>query len=130
MLTLRLPTRGFLCLLPTDMRKSFDSLAALVQSTMASDPLAGDLFVFKSKRGDRLKLLYWDGDGYALWYKRLEQGTFRFPEPAPGVTKQGQAGLAIRAAELVMLLDGVDLASVTRQQRYQRPAPAPVSASA
>jgi transposase len=130
MITLRLPARVFLCLAATDMRKSFDSLAALVTATMAADPLSGDLFVFRGKRGDRLKMLYFDGDGYALWYKRLEEGTFRFPEPLPVTSKQGDAGLAIRAAELVMLLDGVDLASVQRQKRYQRPAttPTPVSA--
>jgi transposase len=121
MITLRLPVRVFLCLAPTDMRKSFDGLAALVQSTMAADPLAGDLFVFKGKRGDRIKLLYFDGDGYALWYKRLEQGTFVFPSAA---ATQGQAGYSIRAADLVMLLDGVDLGSVQRMKRYQRPAPA------
>jgi transposase len=100
------------------MRKSFDSLSQIVQATMASDPLAGDLFVFKSKRGDRVKLLYWDGDGYALWYKRLEEGTFTFPSTG---SKQGDAGLSIRAADLVMLLDGVDLSSVKRAKRYQRP---------
>ena len=128
MITLRLPTRLFLCLTPTDMRKSFDGLAALVASTMAADPLAGDLFVFKGKRGDRIKLLYFDGDGYALWYKRLEQGTFVFPNAA---ATQGQAGLSIRAADLVMLLDGVDLSSVKRMKRYQRPTPTtPQAASA
>jgi transposase len=121
MISLRLPARVFLCLTPTDMRKSFDGLAALVQSTMAADPLAGDLFVFRGKRGDRIKLLYFDGDGYALWYKRLEQGTFVFPSVS---ATQGQAGYAIRAADLVMLLDGVDLSSVQRLKRYQRPASA------
>jgi transposase len=125
MIALRLPARVFLCLAPTDMRKSFDSLALLVSATLAADPLAGDLFVFKSKRGDRIKLLYWDGDGYALWYKRLEQGTFVFPSVA---ATQGQAGLSIRAADLMMLLDGVDLSSVRRGRRYQRPTPQAASA--
>lgn len=126
MMTLRLPTRVYLCTTPTDMRKSFDSLAMLVTSTMASDPLAGDLFVFKSKRGDRIKLLYWDGDGYALWYKRLEEGRFTFPGTG---TTQGEAGLSIRAADLVMLLDGVDLSSVKRSPRYQRTTPQVASAT-
>ena len=120
MITLRLPARVFLCLVPTDMRKSFDGLAAVVTSTMAADPLAGDLFVFRGKRGDRIKLLYFDGDGYALWYKRLEEGTFVFPSTG---NTQGQSVLSIRAADLVMLLDGVDLGSVKRQKRYQRPLP-------
>src|SRR3954451_8797053 len=72
MLSLSLPGRVFLCTLPTDMRKSFDSLACLVQQELGQDPLAGDLFVFRSRRGDRLKLLWWDEDGYALGYKKQE----------------------------------------------------------
>ena len=64
---------------PTDMRKGFDSLAHLVESSMALDPLSGHLFVFRSRRGDRIKVLWWDRDGYCLWYKRLEKGSFRFP---------------------------------------------------
>jgi len=81
MLSLSLPGRVFLCTLPTDMRKSFDSLVGLVEQQLGQDPLAGDLFVFRSRRGDRLKLLYWDNDGLAIWYKRLEEGTFVFPLP-------------------------------------------------
>jgi transposase len=73
MLSLALPGRVFLCTLPTDMRKGFDSLAALVQTDLGQDPLSGDLFVFRSKRGDRLKLLYWDQDGLAVWYKKQVQ---------------------------------------------------------
>jgi transposase len=102
------------------MRKTFDGLASVVSSTMAADPLAGDLFVFRGKRSDRIKLLYFEGDGYAMWYKRLEEGTFVFS--ATGST-QGEAGLSIRAANLVMLLDGVDLSGVKRQKHYQRPLP-------
>jgi len=75
--------------------------------------------VFRSKRGDRLKLLYWNGDGLALWYKRLEQGSYRFP-PIP----ENGHSLEIRAADLSMILDGVDLESVKRQKRYQGPQPA------
>ena len=73
MLSLSLPGRVFLCTLPTDMRKSFDSLAGLVEQQLGQDPLAGDLFVFRSRRGDRLKLLYWDSDGLAIWYKKQEE---------------------------------------------------------
>jgi len=124
MLSLSLAGRVFLCTLPTDMRKSFDSLAGLVEQQLGQDPLAGDLFVFRSKRGDRLKLLYWDSDGLAIWYKRLEEGTFVFPTPDAQRAPVGSHGLAIRPAELAMLLDGIDLANVQRRRRYQRPAPA------
>ena len=123
MLSLALPGRVFLCATPTDMRKSFDGLSAVVREHLNQDPLAGDLFVFRNRRGDRLKLLYWDEDGYAIWYKRLEEGVFAFPDAThrrgvPG----GEHGLPMRAADLAMLLDGVDLASVRRGKRYQRPA--------
>lgn len=124
MLNLVLPGRVFLCMLPTDMRKSFDTLAALVQTHLGQDALSGDLFVFRSRRGDRLKLLYWDSDGYALWYKRLEAGCFILPAADGQRATVGDHGLVLRPAELAMLLDGVDLASVRRQRRYQRPEPA------
>jgi transposase len=116
MLSLPLPVRIFLCTRPADMRKSFDGLAQMVREFLGQDPLSGHLFVFRSKRADRLKLLYWDSDGLAIWYKRLEEGCLRFP-PVPG---DGH-GLEIRAADLAMILDGVDLQSVKRQKRYQRP---------
>ena len=120
MLSLPLPVRIFLCTRHADMRRSFDGLAQLVREFLGADPLSGHLFVFRNKRGDRVKLLYWDSDGLAIWYKRLEEGTFRFP----AATGDG-AGVEIRAADLTMLLDGVDLGSVQRQQRYRRPQPQP-----
>lgn len=119
MLSLPLPVRIFLCTQPADMRRSFDGLAQMVREFLRADPLSGHLFVFRSKRGDRVKLLYWDGDGLAIWYKRLEEGTFRFPAPAAD-----SHGIEMRAADLAMLLDGVDLESVKRRKRYQRPQPA------
>jgi transposase len=106
----------FLCLEATDMRKSFDSLAALVQEQLELDPLSGHLFVFRSRRADRVKLLYWEQDGYALWYKRLEAGTFRFPARQ----REDQHSLTVSAADLAMLLSGVDLSSVKRTKRYRR----------
>ena len=121
MLSLSLPGRVFLCLLPTDMRTSFDSLVGLVEQQLGQGPLAGDLFVFRSKRGDRLKLLYWDSDGLAIWYKRLEEGTFVFPTVDEQRVQIGAHGLVIRPAELAMLLDGIDLNSIKRRKRYQRP---------
>jgi transposase len=103
------------------MRKSFDSLVGLVEQQLGQDPLAGDLFVFRSRRGDRLKLLYWDNDGLAIWYKRLEEGAFVFPTPDQQRVRVGAHGLVIRAAELAMLLDGIDLGNIKRRKRYQRP---------
>ena len=70
----------YLALEPTDMRKSFDTLAVLVREHLGSDPQSGSWFVFRNKAGNRLKILYWDRDGYALWQKRLEVGTFEFPK--------------------------------------------------
>jgi transposase len=119
MLSLPLPVRIFLCTQPADMRRSFDGLAQMVREFLGADPLSGHLFVFRSKRGDRVKLLYWDSDGLAIWYKRLEEGTFGFPAPPA----EGH-GIEIRAADLAMLLDGVDLESVQRRKRYRRPAAA------
>jgi transposase len=109
--------RIFLGAEPTDMRKGFDSLAQLVESSLALDPLSGHLFVFRSRRGDRIKILYWDNDGYAMWYKRLERGTFRFPAAS---SADETKGAEVKAADLMMLLDGVDLGSVRRQRRYSR----------
>ena len=122
MLSLSLPGRVFLCTLPTDMRKSFDTLAALVQSHLGQDALSGDLFVFRSRRGDRIKLLYWDQDGYAIWYKRLEEGNFALPAADGKRASVGEHGLMLRPTELAMLLDGIDLSSVRRHKRYQQSA--------
>jgi transposase len=120
MLSLSLPGRVFLCTLPTDMRKSFDSLSGLVEQQLGLDPLSGDLFVFRSKRGDRLKLLFWDEDGLLLYYKRLEIGSFVLPPADATRTRAGAHGLVLKPAELAMLLAGIDL-SAKRHHRYQRP---------
>jgi transposase len=72
----------WLALEPTDLRKSFDTLAELVRQQLRGDPLSGQLFVFRNKRADRVKLLYWDEDGFVILYKRLEAGSFRFPAAA------------------------------------------------
>lgn len=102
-----------------DLRKSFDSLAEQVRQHLQGDPLSGHVFVFRNKRGDRLKLLYWDEDGFVLLYKRLEQGTFPWPRIV-----EGQSRVTLRAAELAMLLHGVDWQTASRRKRYHRPATA------
>lgn len=83
-----------------------------------SDPLSGHLFVFRSRRGDRVKLLWWDRDGLTLYYRRLEQGTFRFPTTDDPVAQS----IEISSQELSLVLWGIDPASVKRQPRYQHPA--------
>lgn len=114
MLTLPPSTRVFVATRPTDMRKSFDSLAALVRDFLGDDPLSGHLFVFRNRPGDRLKILWWDRDGLAIWYKRLEEGTFRFPAAGD------EARLEMSAADLQLVLQGIDPAKVKRSKRYQR----------
>lgn len=120
MLNLTPTIRIFLCVTAVDLRKSFDGLSALVEQALGTDPLCGHWFVFRNKAGDRLKVLAWQEDGFAIWYKRLEEGTFRFPTPAG----EGPPRLEIRAAELAMLLDGVVLEKVQRRKRFHRPATA------
>ena len=120
MLSLTTSIRIFVCAQAVDLRKSFDGLAALVQHALAADPLSGHWYVFRNRAGDRLKILVWEEDGWAIWYKRLEQGVFRFPAAAD----TGPGRLEIRAAELAMLLDGVVLEKVQRRPRSHRPATA------
>ena len=111
MLRLPVSVRVFVCLAPVDMRRSFDGLAAVAEQVVRQDPLSGHLFVFRGRRGDRVKILYWDRDGWALWYKRLERGCFRFPVAASDATE-------VSAADLGLILEGIDLRSVRRQKRF------------
>lgn len=111
----RAGTRIWLALQPTDMRCGFDRLAELARTVIGQDPLGGHLFVFRGRGGSRLKVLYWDRDGYALWYKRLEEGVFKMPS-AP----DGAASVELRASELAMLLEGIDLRSLRRTKRFSR----------
>jgi len=94
----------------------FDRLAQRVQAVIGEDPLSGHLFIFRSRGGNRLKILTWDRDGYVLWYKRLEAGVFKLPRVAPGA-----GSVELRASELAMLLDGIDMAKLKRVPRYERP---------
>jgi transposase len=107
---------------PADMRQGFDRLAERAALVTGQDPLSGHLFLFRGRSGDRLKILYFDRDGYALWYKRLEEGVFKLPRPVivPG-TDGASASVELRGSELAMILDGIDLSSVKRGRRYRRP---------
>jgi transposase len=105
-----------MCLEIADMRRGFDGLAAMTSEVIGEDPLSGHLFVFRNRRQDRVKILYWDRDGFALWYKRLEKGAFKFP----AVVTRRSRRVEIKASDLMMLLDGVDLRSVRRERRYVR----------
>ena len=108
----------FLCTEPTDMRRSFDGLSGMVQSIMKLDPLAGHLFVFRNRSRDSIKILYWDRDGLALWYKRLEEGTFQFPTDSTNSKDTATASAEISQSDLNLLLSGIDLQSVKRRKRY------------
>ncbi len=113
MLSLAADTRIFVALGATDMRKGFDSLSGLITGTIRQDPLSGHLFLFVNRRRDKLKILYWDGDGLAIWYKRLEQGTFQMPQASGD-----QTSAEIRSEELNMLLRGIDYSNVKRRKRF------------
>jgi transposase len=107
---------SFLAVEPADMRKGFDGLAQLVRERIAEGPLSGHLFVFRNRSRDRLKILYWDRDGFALWYKRLEKGTFRFPEAKGGHVE-------VTSAEMAAILGGIDLSRARRLPRFALPTP-------
>ena len=99
--------RIYLCTAPADMRRGFDMLAAQVKEFLKHDAFSGNLFLFVSRGKDRLKILYWDRDGFALWYKRLEEGAFKLP-----AVKNAGASVELKATELAMLLEGIDLKSI------------------
>jgi transposase len=106
--------RLFFCTRPTDMRKSFDGLTGLVQECFGEGLLSGHLFLFVNRRRDRLKALYFDRDGLAIWYKRLEAGSFQ----VPGCTERN--GIELRPAQLAMILSGIDLKSARQRKRFQQ----------
>ena len=118
MLSLTSTLRIFLAVEPADMRKGFDGLSQLFRDRIAQDPLSGHLYVFRNKRRDRIKILYWDRDGFALWYKRLEKGTFRFPEAKDGRVE-------VTPAEMAAVLEGIDLRHARRLPRFSLTAPQP-----
>lgn len=113
MMHLPASVRVYLCASACDMRKSFDGLHALVAQAMELDAFAGHLFVFANRRRDRIKILYWDRDGFAVWAKRLEEGTYAMP-----FGESEQKRREITAAELGALLSGIDLSRAKRRKRY------------
>jgi transposase len=110
MLSLGANVRVYLCAEAVDLRRSFDGLSVLAQEVLAQDPLSGHLFVFHNRRKDKLKVLYYDGQGLCLWYKRLERGCFRIP-PAEG------EAVALDARQLGLLLEGLDVTLAAQAPR-------------
>ena len=123
MMHLPASVRVYLCTTPCDMRRSFDGLHALVISAMQLDALAGHLFVFSNKRRDRIKILYWDRDGFAIWAKRLEEGTYAMPFD-DNADCANAARREVTAQELGAILSGIDLSIAKRRKRFQRKLPA------
>ena len=119
MIRTALNVRVFVCTPPTDMRRSFDGLSGMTRDIMQQNPLSGALFLFRHRGRDRFKIRYWDRDGLAIWYKRLEQGSVQLPTDLKPVSDV--AGVEITAEELSLLFDGIDLRSVSRRQRFSLP---------
>jgi len=120
MISLPHPVRVFLHAPATDLRKGFDALSGLVTTSFGQELTSGHLFLFVNRRRDRLKILYWDRDGLAIWYKRLETpGTFQLP-----AVKCDAVAVEMSPTQLALILSGIDLSSARQRKRYQRPTPA------
>jgi transposase len=117
MISLPHPVRVFLHTAATDLRKGFDALSGLV-SAFGQDPTCGHLFLFVNRRRDRLKILYWDRDGLAIWYKRLEAGSFQLP-----AVSRDAVSVEMTPTQLALILSGIDLRSARQRKRYHRPTP-------
>jgi len=114
MLTLPPTVRVFLCLVPADMRRSLDGLAAMTREVLREDPFSGHLFVFFNRRRDRVKVLLWDRSGLCLYYKRIEKGRFRLSAFEDSDARR----VEIESAELALILEGIDLAHAKRRPRF------------
>jgi len=115
MLTISPNTRISLCTAPVDMRKGFNGLIGIVRSELVADPFADHLFVFLNRTHTLMKILQWEGDGFSIWFKRLESGTFRFP----AVTGESKS-IEITRSGLAMILEGIDLSRLPRQKRFSK----------
>lgn len=125
MMTLPPTVKIYVSTTPTDMRKSFDGLAGLVQSRLGQDPSNGHLYVFFNARGDMVKILFFDRTGYALFCKRLARGVFRMPWESPASATHFE----LEAAELGLILEGIDLRGAKQGKRWRKlPEPAQVAA--
>lgn len=107
--------RIYLCATPTNMNYSFDRLMGRAQEVFEQDPTSGHLFLFLNHNRDRMKILFWDHDGFCIWYKRLEQGKFQML-----TTTNDQEGIELNYNQLVKLLGGLDLRTGRRRRRYHR----------
>jgi transposase len=112
MLGLSANLRYFLCCSTVDMRNGFDGLAGIVRNHLKKAPISGDVFIFLNKTRTHIKLLYWDGDGLALFYKRLERGRYAF-------TPHNEPSKQIKREELSMLLEGFSFGEMSRKKRYK-----------
>lgn len=112
MLNVPAPVRVFLYAVATDMRKSFSGLHGLIVEALRQDPLSGDWFVFVNRRRDRIKIMLWEGDGFSIWYKQLQRGTFAMPA-------SDSQSLVLTAQQLALILAGVDLRQTRPRRRYQ-----------
>ena len=112
MLGLSANLRYFLCCSAIDMRNGFDGLAGIVRNHLNKGPISGDVFIFLNKTRTHIKLLYWDGDGFALFYKRLEGGRYAF-------TPHNESSKQIKREELLMLLKGLSFAGMSKKKRYK-----------
>jgi transposase len=116
MISLPHSVRVFLHAPATDLRKGFDALSGLVTTAFSQDLISGHLFLFVNRRRDRLKILYWDRDGLAIWYKRLESGSFQIP-----IAARDAVSIEMSPTQLSLILSGIDLSSARQRKRYQRP---------
>jgi transposase len=123
MLSLSPSIRIFVHTQPTDMRKQFNGLHAMVTHAMGQDVMTGDYFVFFNRRQHRCKILYWDRDGLVVWAKRLERGRFQIP-----TSQDGAISIEVDGTTLAMILGGVDLYTAQRRKRYETPLPRRVDA--
>lgn len=118
MIALPPQVRVFLYRLPTDMRKSFHGLVALIESAVQQDPFSGSLFVFLNRQRDRIKILYWGQTGFCIWYQQLQQGTYQLPDEK---SLAAQETLEVTRSQLSLILDGIDLSSARQRLRFQWP---------